>query len=203
MKHSIENRQGKQWSLNDDQTLWLRNQITNQIKASLFSKNNKTPGKVVLSCSIKFTPDKANSLPQVAEKVVKVEGSQKRRKEVIGSKFKESEASKVLHMKCMNLSFMDCETDDPSNVCLADLKTVKQILSSNIRPNSSSKSKNEGTPKKTLKKRDQKRQNKDIIEWPEELREDKFSSERKSFEQMLQAQNYNAVVDQWLCSKPV
>lgn len=133
MKHSIENRQGKQWSLNDDQTLWLRNQITNQIKASLFSKNNKTPGKVVLSCSIKFTPENTNSITQVTEKVVKVEGSQKRRKEVIDTKIKESKANKVLHMKCRNLSFMDCETDDSSNVCLADLQTVKQILSSNTR----------------------------------------------------------------------
>ena len=47
MKQSLEGRQGKKWSLNSDQSLWLKNQIMAQINSSM--QRSETPDKIVLA----------------------------------------------------------------------------------------------------------------------------------------------------------
>ena len=99
MKTKLENKEGKQWSLSTEQTKWLQAQIENQIRSSLRSKVNLTPGKIVLSCSIKFTPDGHPVIPQVKDKEVRVAETQKRRKETQAKEKEEALKNKVLHMK--------------------------------------------------------------------------------------------------------
>ncbi|CAI2369257.1 unnamed protein product [Moneuplotes crassus] len=203
MKNSIENRQGKQWSLNEDQTLWLKNQIANQIRASLKSKNNMTPGKIVLGCSIKFTPQQLASRQVLAKETVKLEGSKNQQKNDTNSNSEESKRTKVLHMKCKNLSIKDCDTDDTNKDDIPDLKSLIRILSSDKKEIRPSEGKNEGRPPGQMRKRDFKRLTKHFIEWPQELQDNRFESDRDSFEQMFQTEDYNSVVLNWLCSKPV
>ena len=142
MKHSLERRQGKKWSLNSDQTGWLRNQIVTQINSSMNSEENTTHGRIVLAWAIKFAPEDLKIKKDAQEKQVRAEGSLKSNENfMIASTSKKSKEinsefslkplkNKVLHMNLKNLSIRDSNFKESSNIYL-DLKLIKSLKSWN------------------------------------------------------------------------
>ena len=129
MKNRLEKRQGKRWTLNEDQIQWLKEQISDQFKTSIRSRRNLTPGKVVLACAIKFVPENEHSAAGTSEIITQVDGTLKRRKATVENPSQKVSKNKVLHMSCKNLSMVDYDTEDASSVCLGDLQVINDLIS--------------------------------------------------------------------------
>ena len=128
MKNKLENREGKKWTLTEKQIKWLQRQISGQIRTSLFSSKTNTPGKIVLTCSIKFAPEEEQKQTPILEKTCQVEGTNKRCKEILNIESESLKNSKLLNMRCKNLSLDNYDTEDSSTVCLGDLKAIKDLI---------------------------------------------------------------------------